>query len=160
MSATMPSAPRSARRSSTSTTYVAPCSRCAGPKAAPRKLCAIMMWPRTVTLYISNSVTDRIARRRGQLRHDARQLLERALARDQRVEPFVAQRIDRHSHPAFRVAARAMRRRHGADLRRRDRQPPRVKRGAERHGDHMIAVPARFDDRRFEAGDPQRELEA
>src|SRR4029453_8414469 len=50
MSMTIPSASSSARRKVTSTTKVAPCSRCAGPKTSPRKLCATMMWSRTVTL--------------------------------------------------------------------------------------------------------------
>ena len=42
----------SARRKVASTTYVAPCSRCAGPNTSPRKLWAIIMWSRTVTLNI------------------------------------------------------------------------------------------------------------
>ena len=32
---------------------VAPCSRCAGPNTSPLKLCAIIMWSRTDTLYIA-----------------------------------------------------------------------------------------------------------
>ena len=50
MSTTMPSASRSARRNVASMTYVAPWSRWAGPNTSPRKLWAIIMWSRTVTL--------------------------------------------------------------------------------------------------------------
>jgi hypothetical protein len=39
-----------ARRKVASTTYVAPCRRCAGPNTSPRKLWAIIMWSRIVTL--------------------------------------------------------------------------------------------------------------
>ena len=42
------------RRNVASTTYVAPCSRWAGPKTSPRRLCAIIMWSRTVTLNIAS----------------------------------------------------------------------------------------------------------
>src|SRR5215217_6568971 len=55
MSTTMPSASRVARWKVASTTYVAPCSRCAGPNTSPRKLWAIIMWSRTVTLNKAHS---------------------------------------------------------------------------------------------------------
>src|SRR5437773_11569061 len=98
MSTTMPSASRVARRKVTSTTYVAPCRLWAGPKTSPRRLWAIIMWSRTVTLYISNPVAERVAGRRRQLFHHARQVVECALARDQRVERRVAQQIERERH--------------------------------------------------------------
>src|ERR1051326_8279748 len=98
MSTTMPSRPSSGRRISTSTTYVAPCSRCAGPKTSPRKLCAIMKWPRTVTLYIPNPVAKGVACRCGETRHDARQLVERALACDERIERRVFQYVRLEEH--------------------------------------------------------------
>jgi len=50
MSTTMPSASSVARRKVASTTYVTPCRRCAGPNTSPRRLWAIIMWSRTVTL--------------------------------------------------------------------------------------------------------------
>src|SRR5690348_7293113 len=43
MSTTILSAPRLSRMKATSTTKVAPCRRCAGPKTSPGKLWAIMM---------------------------------------------------------------------------------------------------------------------
>ena len=42
-------------RDGTSTEKVAPCSFCAGPNAAPRKLWAIRMWSQTVRLNIHST---------------------------------------------------------------------------------------------------------
>src|SRR3954451_20625347 len=56
MSTTIPSASTSTRRNVASTTKVAPCRRCAGPKTSPRKLWAIIMWSRTVTLNIGSAL--------------------------------------------------------------------------------------------------------
>ena len=53
MSTTRPSGSSAGRRNSTSTTYVAPCSRCAGPNVSPLKLWATMKWSRTQTEYIA-----------------------------------------------------------------------------------------------------------
>src|SRR4051812_30531722 len=58
MSATIPSPSSSARRKVASTTYVAPCRRCAGPNTSPRRLWAIIMWSRTVTLNMRWSPND------------------------------------------------------------------------------------------------------
>src|SRR3954452_5902195 len=97
MSTTMPSASRSARRNVASTTKDAPCRRRAGPKTSPLKLCATMMWSRPVTLTtaLPPVVRDRVAERGqasgGKALHDARQLLEARLARDEHVERRVAQ---------------------------------------------------------------------
>src|SRR5579859_6936560 len=110
MSTTIPSAPSSPRRNSRSTTYVAPCRLWAGPKTSPRRLWAIIMWPRTVTLYISNPVAKRFARRRGQLFHHVRQVVECALARDERVERRIPQQIERERHAPSHVPPRALRR--------------------------------------------------
>src|SRR4051795_10397335 len=99
MSTTMPSAPSAARRNVASTTYVAPCSRWAGPKTSPRKLWAIIMWSRTVTLNTGSlsAVADGVAQvgsgAGGQCREHRRKLLERRLAGDQRVQGRVAQGV-------------------------------------------------------------------
>ena len=50
MSTTIPCSSSVAPRNVASTTNVAPCSRCAGPKTSPRRLWATIMWSRTVTL--------------------------------------------------------------------------------------------------------------
>src|ERR1044071_175094 len=101
MSTTMLSASSSARRKVASTTYVAPWSRCAGPKTSPRRLWAIIMWSRTVTLNIAlrpvvgDRVTERRQAPRGQPLHDAGQLVEARLTGDQGVEGGVAQQFER-----------------------------------------------------------------
>src|SRR4051812_30106175 len=122
MSTTMPSASRSARRNVASTTNVAPCRRWAGPKTSPRKLCATMMWSRTVTLNtaLRAVVGDRVAERRqasgGQALHDLRQLLEARLAGDEHVEGGVAQQVEREGQAVGGRAARAAGRGHRPDL--------------------------------------------
>src|SRR3954471_8466920 len=111
MSTTMPSASRDARRKVASTTKVAPCRRCAGPNTSPRKLCAIMMWSRTVTLNtaLRPGVGDRVAERReaprGEARHDVGQLVEARLAGEEHVEGGVAQQVDREGEPVGRRPA-------------------------------------------------------
>src|SRR3954465_11936456 len=113
MSTTMPSASRPARRKGASTTYVAPCRRCAGPKTSPRRLWAIIMWSRTVTLNtrLRSVVGDGVAERRqasgGQIGHDAGQLFEARLAGDDRVEGRVAQEVEREGQAVGRRAAAA-----------------------------------------------------
>src|SRR5918995_3223802 len=105
MSTTMPSASSSARRKVASTTKVAPCRCCAGPKTAPRKLWAIIMWSRTVTLYtgslpvIRDEVTQRGQGARGQSGEHAGQLLEPRLAGDQRVERGIPEQVEREREP-------------------------------------------------------------
>src|SRR5262245_49360844 len=97
MSTTIPSASSVARRNVASTTYVAPCSRCAGPNTSPRRLWAIIMWSRTVTLntrlrpFVGDRVAERRQGSRRQALHDARQLLEARLAGHEHVERGVAQ---------------------------------------------------------------------
>src|SRR3954452_11713655 len=102
MSRTIPSPSRSGRAKAASTTYVAPCLRCAGPKTSPGRLWAIIMWSRTVTEYISGllrgrrvGVPDPVAEP-GQLAggdpgQHLRQFLERALAGDEHVEGRVGE---------------------------------------------------------------------
>src|SRR5215211_3920465 len=113
MSTTMPSASRVARRKVASTTYVAPCRRCAGPNTSPRRLWAIMKWSRMVTpnTCLCPVVGDRVAERRqaprGQARHDPGQFLEARLARDDHIEGGVAQQIEREGQPVGRRAAHA-----------------------------------------------------
>ena len=53
MSRTTPCWSSAGRRHVTSTTSVAPCSRAAGPKKGSGRLCAIMMWSRTVNANIT-----------------------------------------------------------------------------------------------------------
>src|SRR3954462_14117376 len=113
MSATMPSASRVARRNVASTTYVAPWRRCAGPNVSPRRLWAIIMWSRTVTLntrlrpFVGDRVTERRQAPGGQARHDAGQLGEARLAGDEHVEGGVAQQVERYRQPVGGGAARA-----------------------------------------------------
>src|SRR3954454_9370702 len=102
MSMTMASASRVARRNVASTTYVAPCSRCAGPKTSPRRLWAIIMWSRTVTVNTSGllgRVADRVAQRRqlagGERRQHGWQVVEVGLPGEQRVEGRVGEEPQR-----------------------------------------------------------------
>src|SRR3954470_4849698 len=122
MSTTMPSASRAVRRKVASTTKVAPCRRCAGPNTSPRKLCAIIMWSRMVTLntalrpVVGDGVAERRQASRGQTRHDAGQLVEARLAGDEHIEGGVAQQVEREGQPVGRHAARAPSRGHRPDL--------------------------------------------
>src|SRR3954466_5524673 len=151
MSTTMPSASRFARRKVASTTKVAPCRRCAGPNTSPRKLCAIIMWSRTVTLNtaLRPVVGDRVAERRqaarGQARHDAGQLVEARLAGDEHVEGGVAQEVDREGQPVRRRAPRRACRGDRPDLARAEPQAARVERAAQREPDIVVAVPAELE---------------
>src|SRR3954451_5714175 len=136
MSSTMPSASRAVRRKVASTTKVAPCRRCAGPNTSPRKLCAIIMWSRTVTLNtaLGPVVGDRVAERRqparGQARHDPGQLVEARLAGDEHVERRVAQQVEREGEPVGRRAARAPGRGHRPDLAGAQPEATRMERAA------------------------------
>src|SRR3954453_20038643 len=105
MSTTMPSASRSARRDVASTKYVAPCRPCAGPNTSPRRLWAIIMWSRTVTLNtrLRLVVGDGVAEGRqaagGQALEDRRELVEAGLAGDEDVDRGVAQQVEREREP-------------------------------------------------------------
>src|SRR3954470_14205759 len=151
MSTTMPSASRSARRNVASTTKVAPCRRWAGPKTSPLKLCATMMWSRTVTLNtaLRPVVRDRVAERGqasgGQALHDGRQLVEARLAGDERVERRVAQQVEREGQPVGGRAARAPSRRHRPHLAGAQAQASGVERAAQREAHLRVAVPAQVE---------------
>src|SRR5690348_3184478 len=100
MSTTTPSESSSARRNVASTTYVAPCSRWASPKASPRRLWATNMWSRTVTLNTALllGVPDRVTQRRqaplGKTGHHVGKLVEVGLAGKQRVEGRVSKQLE------------------------------------------------------------------
>src|SRR3954468_23232026 len=152
MSTTMPSSSRSGRRKVASTTKVAPCSRWAGPNTSPRKLCATIMWSRTVTENTSGTsvVGDRVAQggelARGELRHHVGQLLEPGGAGEQHVVRRVAEQLEGQGHPLVRGTPAAARCRHRADLAGADRQPVGVEAAAEGEGHLGVAVPAQLDD--------------
>src|SRR6478736_4068951 len=166
MSTTMPSASRSARRKVASMTYVAPWSRWAGPNTSPRKLWAIIMWSRTVTLNTGSplAVGDRWAERRqapgGQPRHDVGQLVEARLTGEERVEGGVTQQFERERQPVGRRAAPGAGRGHGADLARADAKAAGVERPAQRQRDLRVAVPAEVDHGALGSEQVERELEA
>src|SRR5215208_7327621 len=138
MSTTMPSASRLVRRKVASTRYVAPCRRWAGPNTSPRRLWAIMMWSRIVTLNTRSRpvVGDRVAERgqapRGQALHDAGQRVEGRLARHEHVEGGVAQELERERQPVGGGAPRAAGGRDGPDLAGADLEAARVERAAQR----------------------------
>src|SRR3954469_3662514 len=110
MSTTMPSASSDSPRKVASTTYVAPCNCCAGPKTSPRRLCAIIMWSRTFTRNMSllPVVADRVAQRgefaRGEFGQHVGQRLERGRAGEQRIEGRVAEQLERECPPLRRRA--------------------------------------------------------
>src|SRR4051812_41648135 len=165
MSITIPSSSRAARRKVASTTYVAPCRRWAGPKTSPRRLWAISMWSRTVTLNTSLRpfVGDRVAERREapgrETRHDAGQLLEPRLAGDEHVERGIAQQVERERQPVGHRAPRAPGRRDRPHLAGAEAEAVRVERPAERDADLRVAVPAQLDHRALGPEEVERALE-
>src|SRR3954466_7034439 len=153
MSTTMPSASSSARRKVASMTYVAPCSRCAGPKVSPRKLWAIIMWSRTVTLntelllVIGENVAERRQVAGRQPGQDVGQLLEAGATAEECVEGRVTEQVQRQLQPGGRRPGRATSRCDHADLARPDAQAAGVERGPERQGHVRVAVPAEVQHR-------------
>src|SRR4051794_41066590 len=151
MSTTTPSASRVVRRKVASTTKVAPCRRCAGPNTSPRRLWAIIMWSRIVTLntalrpVVGDGVAERRQAPRGEALHDAGQFVEARLAGDDRVEGAVAQQLQRERQPVARRAPRAAGRRHGPDLARAQAEAAGVEGAAEREPHLGVAVPAEVD---------------
>src|SRR4051794_38839790 len=141
MSTRMPSRPSSGPRKVASTTYVAPCSRWAGPKTSPSKLWAIITWSRTVTANTASPssvrprVGDRVAERRslprGELGHQRGQLVERRGPREERVVRRVAQQRQRQRQPLGTGAPVSPVQRHLADLAGAEPQPTRVERAAQ-----------------------------
>src|SRR5437762_10265438 len=153
MSTTSWSASSAARRNVASTTKVAPCSRCAGPKTSPRKLWAIIMWSRTVTLNTRSPcvIGDQMAER-GQLAggepgQNPGQLVEPGRARDQRVEDRVPQQVQGQREAVGVGTGGAAGRGDGTDLAAADGQPAGVEGAAECEADRAVAVPAEFDHR-------------
>src|SRR4051812_38549326 len=108
MSTTIPEASSSPRRKVASTTKVAPCRRWAGPKTAPVKLCATIMWSRTVTLNTHSLlvVGDRVAQGGqpavGQPGQHVGQLVEPRRPGEQRVERRVPQQVEGERQPVPR----------------------------------------------------------
>src|SRR3954466_14753055 len=153
MSTTTPAASRVARRKVASTTYVAPCRRCAGPNTSPRRLWAIIMWSRTVTLntalapVVRDRVTERRQAARGEPSHHVGKLAEGRLPGDERVEGGVAQQVEGERQPVGRRAAGAPGRGERADLAGADAEPTRVERSTQRQLEFVVAVPAEVDDR-------------
>src|SRR3954470_2928546 len=174
MSTTMPFASIAAQRNSTSTTKVAPCSRCAGPKTSPRKLCAIMTWSRTPTVNmplpplpaagsgarVAHPLAEHAGRVDGKPRDDLRERGERHVAADQALERGIAQQLERLGEPAGVAPARAGRRGDRADLRAQQAQAAAVEGLAERQRHLAVAVPAQLQDPGLEAGDLQRAPQA
>src|SRR3954447_24656759 len=166
MSTTMPSASRAARRKVASTTYVAPCSRCAGPNTSPRRLWAIIMWSRTVTLntrlrpVVGDGVAEGRQAPRGQARHDPGELVEARFARDDHVEGGVAQEVEREGQAVGRRAAPGPGRGDRPDLAGAQPQGTRVERTAERQPHLGIAVPAQVEHRALGRQQLERALEA
>ena len=103
---------------------------------------------------------DGVARRGRELRHHARQIVERALAGDQDVERRIGEHRQRQLHASPRVPPRALRRGDRTDLRRLDRQPACVERFTEPYVDRLIPVPAHLDDDRLERREAEREAQA
>src|SRR4051794_18681537 len=151
MSTTIPSASSVARRNVASTTKVAPCRRWAGPNTSPRRLWAIIMWSRMVTLNTALRlvVGDGVAERRqatcGQTRHDPRQLVEARLAGHEHIEGRVAQEVERKGQPVGRRTPRAPGRRHRPDLAGTEPKAPGVECAAERQAHLGVAVPAELE---------------
>src|SRR3954452_23251811 len=116
MSTTMLSASSAVRRNVASTTNVAPCSRCAGPNASPRRLWATITWSRTVMLNIGSAllIGDRVAERRqaaaDEVLQHPRQLGECAGPGEQDVEDGVPQQVESESEAVPRRPAAPPRR--------------------------------------------------
>src|SRR5689334_8099021 len=108
------------------------------------------MWSRTVTLNtrlplaVGDGVTERGQAALRQARHDAGQLGERRLARDERVERRIAQQAERQRQPVGGRPAPGARRRQRADLARANGKAALVERAAEGQPDLAVAVPAQL----------------
>src|SRR5262249_35947130 len=111
MSTTMPFGSSCSAKKAARTTKVAPCNCCAGPKTAPRKECAIMIWSDTSTantglsmLSAARRIADqraaRVAGGREQLRQLAGKVLEIDRRRQQCTERRVVERRKRGVEPA------------------------------------------------------------
>src|SRR5262249_13765913 len=168
MSTTMPSGSSRSARKQAPIVNVAPCSRCAGPKTAPRNECATMMWSETSTpnkvcpprLMRCSRIVDHLAQypalRRKDFGQSRRQILERDGRREQRIERRIGEQRERSLESTPRAPARAMRGRNAPDLARNEPQPAAVECPAQRNRNLAAAVPAELDDARLLAGCPKR----
>src|SRR5918994_494279 len=149
-SATTSSASRDAARKVASTTYVAPCSRWAGPKTSPRRLWATIMWSRTVTLNngLPLAVGDGVAQRPeaavGQAPEGLREVVEGRAPGHQGVERRVLEEVQRQRKAVGRRAAAPPPPGDGPDLARPDRQATRVEGAAQSQVHLGVAVPAQL----------------
>src|SRR5689334_1183093 len=163
MSTTMLSSSSSGRRNVASTTKVAPCSFWADPKTSPEQPWAIMMWSRTVTLnkISSFSVVDHVTESGkaavGQARQDRGQLGERGPSADQRLEPVVAQQVEREGEPVG--VGPAVIGPDAAHLAAAHGQPAGVEELTQGHLDLLVAVPAQLHDRALRGEQLQRALQ-
>src|SRR5690242_14190686 len=165
MSITMPFSSSVSAMKAASTTKVAPCSSWAGPKTAPRKEWAIMMWSRTSTantggLRIVDDLAKNGTARREHRRQSLRQIGEGDCGLQQHVESIVSQQADRVLQPPAMRPFAAMRGGDLPDLARYQPQPAAVEGAAQRHRHRLSTVPAQLDDRRFVAGEIERGREA
>src|ERR687897_757786 len=150
--ATIRSASRDGARKVASTTYVAPCSRWAGPKTSPRRVWATIMWSRTVTLNngLPLAVGDGVAQRPEaavrQAPEGLREVVEGRAPGQQGVERRVLEEVQSEPEAVGRRAATPPRRGDGPDLARPDRQATRVEGAAQSQVHLGVAVPAQLDD--------------
>jgi len=100
-----------------------------------------------------------VARRAQQAGHQRRHLIEPAFTGNERVERGVAQKSQRQLHASASIPAWPLGDGDASDLRRRDREPFRVKRPAERERHDPIAIPAQLYDSGFDSRHCQRKLQ-
>ena len=154
MSTRIPSSSSASPRNVASTTKVAPCSRWAGPKTSPRRLCATIMWSRTVT---PNTAPPR--RRRSPRGTAPAARARRGAASPRATSSKGDSPVSRQSNASSRSSSSASAsrsavvrrsapgRRHRADLAGPQAQPAGVEAAAERERRRPVAVPAELDDR-------------
>src|SRR5262245_16881260 len=150
-----------ARKKATSTTKVAPCMFCAGPKNGSGRLWAIMIRSRTSTAYMVGSPARsglRVANDGGEAcgagRQDARKLargiFEGDLLGDQGIERRHRQQTRGGFDAPAIVPARAAARCHLPDLRRHELQAAAVECPTQLGCNRSVAVPAHLDDGAFQ----------
>src|SRR5690606_14136038 len=100
---------------------------------------------------VAQPMTEHSGGPRREPREQRGQLVEAALAADQRIEARVREQLERERHPAPGIPAGTLLRGDAADLRGHEREPPAVEGAAERSVDWTVPVPAQLDDFRLEA---------
>src|SRR5215468_11167901 len=103
-------------------------------------------------------MTDGVARLGREPGHDARQVLETILSADERVEPRLGEEPQREVEAPLARPARALRRGHGAYLRRLEREPLRVEALAERQRHRAGPEPAHLEHGGLEGGELERQV--